>query len=127
MSPYRVLVEDKDGNQIILTAALSHKNLINKKYIYIQQRINDVKLGQQSLFDAVLSPKVIAHKYASPSTANIKSFYLAVRAQEFRGYDVISPENKVINDNMLPILQDCLHVAMKDYLKRNNLKLKEEL
>lgn len=127
MSPYRVLVVDKDGNKIILTAALSHKNLINKKYIYIQERINDVKLGQQSLFDAVLSPKVIAHKYASRSTANIKSFYLAVRAQEFRGYDVISPEDKVINDNILPILQDCLHVAMKDYLKRNNLKLKEEL
>lgn len=127
MSPYRVLVVDKDGNKIILSAALSHKNLINKRYICIQERINNVKLGQQSLFDAVLSPKVIAHKYASPSTANIKSFYLAVRAQEFRGYDVISPENKVINDNMLPILQDCLHVAMKDYLKRNNLKLKEEL
>lgn len=127
MSPYRVLVVDKDGNKIILSAALSHKNLINKRYIYIQERINNVKLGQQSLFDAVLSPKVIAHKYASPSSAKIKSFYLAIRAQEFRGYDVISPEDKVINDNMLPILQDCLHVAMKDYLKRNNLKLKEEL
>lgn len=127
MSPYRILVVDKDGDEMILTAALSHKNLINKRYIYIQERINNVRLGQQSLFDTKLSPKAIAHKYASPSTANIKSFYLAVRAQEFRGYDVISPENKVINDNMLPILQDCLHVAMKDYLKRNNLKLKEEL
>ena len=127
MSPYRLLVVDKDGNEIILTAGLSHKKITNKRYIYIQERINNVKIGQQSLFDMKLSPKVIAHKYASSSTANIKSFYLAVRAQEFRGYDVISPEDKVINDNMLPILQDCLHVAMKDYLKRNNLKMKEEL
>ena len=39
MSPYRVLVVDKDGNKIILSAALSHKNLINKRYIYIQERM----------------------------------------------------------------------------------------
>lgn len=126
MSPYRILVVDKDGREVILNSGLHRKKNVPGYKILINERpVKDVVIGQQSLFQNQTTPTQLAHRYINRDTSRIKARYGVARNN--RMYDVLDKNGEVLNKEKLYTLQKTLKFAISQYIKENNLEIIEEL